>query len=62
VGSYLSLLFHWSSHLFLCQYYAVFIAMALKYSLSWVLLLFLLNITWLFSLLCFQMNNHLWWM
>jgi hypothetical protein len=34
VDSYLGLLFHWSSYLFLCQYNAVFIAMAMQYSLK----------------------------
>jgi hypothetical protein len=53
-----SLLFYWSSYLVFCQYYAVFIAMALLYSLTLGIvmhpvLLFLLNIH---GLLCFQMN------
>jgi hypothetical protein len=56
------ILFHWSSYLFLCQYHAVFISIALYYSLkSGILispaLLSLLSIALAFcDVLCFQMN------
>jgi hypothetical protein len=57
-----SILFHWSSCLFLCQYHTVFIVVALQYSLKSGIvispaLLFLLSIA-LASCrpLCFQMN------
>jgi hypothetical protein len=36
-ASWSSSLFYSSSHLFFCQYHAIFIAMALWYSLIWVL-------------------------
>jgi hypothetical protein len=57
-----SILFHWSSCLFLFQYHAVFVAIALLYSLKSDILtlpalLFLLSIALaIHGLLCFQMN------
>jgi hypothetical protein len=62
VDSYLSLLLHWCSCLFLCYNHAVFIALALQYILKSGIvippaLLFLLSIALaIHSLLCFQMN------
>jgi predicted membrane chloride channel (bestrophin family) len=57
-----SILVHWWSYLFLCQYHAVFIAIKQQYSLKLGVvipsaLLFLLSIALAIrGLLCFQMN------
>jgi hypothetical protein len=62
VAAWICIMFHLYSCLFLCMYHAVFMSMALYYSLKWGIvthpaILFLLNIALaIYSLFCFHMN------